>query len=79
MSDRAGELVNVIASEIIAQLERRHMTSSMSLPTVVCGASLELIPEMGPSIVNLEYTSEAGGCWPRLAAATTIGQRLPGR
>jgi chemotaxis protein CheX len=79
MGDMAGELVNVIAGEIIAQLERRGMKSSMSLPTVARGAPLELIPEMGPSIVNLEYKSKEGGFWMRLAAAKTIGQRLPGR
>lgn len=79
MGDMAGELVNVIAGEIIAQLERRGMKASMSLPTVARGAPLELIPEVGPSIANLEYTSSEGGFWLRLAAAKTIAQRLPGR
>jgi CheY-specific phosphatase CheX len=69
MGDLAGELVNVLAGEIIAQLERRQLKSAMSLPTVARGNPLELVPEIGPSIANIGYRTPAGRFWFRLAAA----------
>jgi chemotaxis protein CheX len=69
MGDLAGELVNVIAGEIVVQLEKRGIKAMMSLPTVARGRPLELVPESGPSIVYLEYTSREGTFWFRLASA----------
>lgn len=79
MGDMAGELVNVIAGEIIAQLERRCIKAQMSLPIIARGNPLELVPEKGPSIVYLEYASKEGPFWFRLASAKTGGMRLPGK
>jgi chemotaxis protein CheX len=79
MGDMAGELVNVIAGEIVVQLEKRGIRAMMSLPTVARGRPLELVPESGPSIVYLEYTSREGTFWFRLASAQGRSIRLPGK
>jgi len=79
MGDMAGELVNVIAGEIVAQLEKRRIKSQMSLPTVARGRPLELVPDKGPSIAYLEYTSKEGVFWFRLAAAKNYSARVPGK
>jgi chemotaxis protein CheX len=79
MGDMAGELVNVLAGEIVAQLEQRGIKTQMSLPTVARGSPLELVPLDGPSIANLEYASNEGTFWLRLAAAKNHASRLSGR
>lgn len=81
MGDMAAELVNVVAGEIISQLERRGIKSQMSLPTVLRGAPLELIPENGPSVTELEYTSGQGSFSIRLATASSGKHlmRMPGK
>lgn len=79
MADLAGELVNVIAGEIISQLERRSLRSQMSLPTIARGNPLELLPESGPGIVLLEYDSQEGPFWLRIAVARNRPARLPGK
>ena len=60
MGDLAGELVNVLAGEVIAQLERRDIKAQMSLPTVARGAPLELMPESGPNIAVLDFAASQG-------------------
>lgn len=81
MGDMAGELVNVIAGEIISQLEQRRIKSQMSLPTVLRGESLEMMPESGRCVKRLDYTSNQGGFSLRLSTAIAgqlIG-RMPGK
>ncbi|HZZ78364.1 MAG TPA: chemotaxis protein CheX [Gemmataceae bacterium] len=78
MGDMVGELVNVIAGEIVAQLEQRKIKSQMSLPTVARGP-LELLPVDGPSVIKLEYTSKEGPFWFRMASAKGHAVRIPGR
>ena len=82
MGDMAGELVNVLAGEIVAQLDQRRIKSQMSLPTVARGTNLELMPERGaPNVAELDYSSSQGGFWLRLAAAKSgnIPGRVPGK
>lgn len=79
MGDMAGELVNVIAGEVVAQMEQRQFKSQMSLPTIARGNPLELMPETGPSIAYLEYASKEGPFWFRLAAAKHHSSRVSGR
>jgi CheY-specific phosphatase CheX len=69
MGDMAGELVNVIAGEVVAQLEQRRIKVQMSLPTVARGRPLELVPQVGPAVANIEYRSKEGTFWFRIAAA----------
>lgn len=81
MGDVAGELVNVLAGEVVAQLEKRRINAKMSLPTVVRGNPLELMPAKGPGMMRMDFTTRQGGFWLRLAVACK-GQgtqhRLPG-
>jgi CheY-specific phosphatase CheX len=81
MGDAAGELVNVLAGEVVAQLEDRRIKVQMSLPTVVRGKPLELIPETGLSVARLDFTSKQGDFWIRLATARSgqIIGRVPGK
>lgn len=78
MGDMTGELVNVIAGEVISQMEQRDIKGAMSLPTVARGSPLELVPEQGPSIAYLQYTTPDGPFWFRLAAAKHYASRLSG-
>ena len=81
MGDVVGELVNVLAGEVVAQLDRRKITAQMSLPTVVRGSPLELMPEKGTDDLQLDYTSSQGTFWLRLMSASkgkcTV-HRMPG-
>jgi len=78
MGDMAGELINVLAGEIVAQLEQRKIKSAMSLPTVTRGSPLEFLPEAGPSIMHVAYKSREGPFWFRFVAAKHFGSRLSG-
>ena len=78
MGDMAGELINVIAGEIVAQLESRKLKAAMSLPTVARGSPLEFLPEAGPSIMHLAYKCREGPFWFRFVAAKHFGSRLSG-
>lgn len=79
MGDLAGELVNVIAGEIISQLEQRRIKATMSLPTAARGNPLELIPEAGPAIANYRFVSKEGPFWFRIASAKHFSPRTPGK
>lgn len=79
MGDLAGELVNVIAGEIVAQLEQRNIKTQMSLPTTARGCPLELVPANGSPIADLEYTSKEGTFWFRLVSEKNCSIRLPGK
>jgi tripartite-type tricarboxylate transporter receptor subunit TctC len=78
MNHMAGELINVLAGEIVAQLEQRKIKSAMSLPTVTRGSPLEFLPEAGPSIMHVAYKSREGPFWFRFVAAKHFGSRLSG-
>jgi CheY-specific phosphatase CheX len=80
MGDVAAELVNVLAGEVVAQLAHRRFKAQMSLPTVVRGHLLELIPERREAVKRLDFAAKQGNFWLRLASAIR-GQelgRMPG-
>jgi CheY-specific phosphatase CheX len=79
MLDLAGELVNVIAGEIIAQLEKRGIKSKMSLPKVTRGLLSEFVPSPEKALGNLEYSSSEGTFWFRMEKADADSIRMPGR
>lgn len=79
MGDVVGELVNVLAGEIVAQLESKKIVVRMTLPTVVKGSPLVLMPEVSPEVVNIEYVSKEGIFWFRLAAAVSNSFRQSGK
>src|SRR5262249_54146675 len=66
MGDVAGELMNVLAGEVVLQLERRRIKAQMSLPNVAKGAHLELLPEHKSSVNQLNFTSSYGEFWMRI-------------
>ncbi len=81
MGDAVGELVNVLAGEVIAQLEQRSVKAQMSLPTVARGTPLELIPDKGAAAIELEYASPQGDFWLRITAPkpSQLRARVPGK
>lgn len=79
MGDVVGELVNVIAGEVILQLERRKIKVNMSLPTVVKGDALVLMPENNPEVVHIDYVSSEGTFWMRIAGTNAYHVRYSGK
>ena len=80
MGDVAAELVNVLAGEVVAQLECRQIKAQISLPIVARGTPLELMPERHMAIDRMHFASKQGKFWLRLASALP-GEalaRLPG-
>lgn len=70
MGDAVGELVNVIAGEVVAQMEKRRMQAKMSLPIVIRGQALELIQERGTAVEHVAYTSSCGPFHVRLTTVS---------
>jgi CheY-specific phosphatase CheX len=71
MGEMAAELVNVLAGDVVAQLEKRCMKAQMCLPTVARGDHLEFTPAKGPGVIYIDFTSTQGKFWFRLVAAKT--------
>ena len=60
MDDVTGELINVLAGDIVAQLDAVGTSVDMSLPTVARGNQMEVhVPDRLPRI-QLHYTSDDG-------------------
>ncbi len=80
MGDVAGELANVLAGDVVAELERHGIKGQMSLPTVARGSHMEFIPDKAAGLLRLDYLSKQGPFWLRLMTAKTELQhgRLPG-
>ena len=60
MGEMAAELVNVLAGDVVAQLEKRCIKAQMSLPTVARGDYLEFTPARGPGVGYIDFTSSYG-------------------
>ncbi len=69
MGEMAAELVNVLAGDVVAQLEKRCMKAQMSLPTVARGDHLEFTPNVGPGVLYIDFSATQGKFWFRLVAA----------
>lgn len=80
MNDVIGELANVIAGDIVAQLDRRKIKAQMSLPMVVRGSEIEVTPPGGALSLRVACGSAFGSFWYKLAAAKTgsLALRRPG-
>jgi chemotaxis protein CheX len=70
MGDVAGELVNVLAGDILINLEARGSKVKMSLPTVARGNRLRIMPEKGVCVTHLNYVSDNGRFWLRIATTS---------
>lgn len=81
MGDLVGELVNVMAGEIVARLEAGGKKAPMSLPTVARGQNVELLPPADASTERLAFTTPAGGFWLKLvkAGGSHTGTRRSGQ
>lgn len=66
MGDLVGELVNVMAGEVVARLEAGGEKAPMSLPTVVRGQNVEVLPPADATSERLAFTSLAGPFWLKL-------------
>ena len=71
MGETAAELVNVLAGDVVAQLEKRCIKAQMSLPTVARGDHLEFTPATGPGVLHIDFSATQGKFWFRLVAAKT--------
>lgn len=60
MGDAVGEFVNVLAGEVISQLDRRRMKHRMSLPTVLRGSGIEMMPESGAQSRVIDFDTPLG-------------------
>ncbi len=63
MSDVVGELANVLAGDVVAQLQQHGIDAQMSLPAVVRGTDLSLPLPDGQSAARLWFASEEGHFW----------------
>jgi chemotaxis protein CheX len=70
MGDMTGELVNVLAGDVVAILENRKCKVKMSLPTVARGNRLRLMPDKGVCVSHLNYKTRLGKFW--LLVATDL-------
>jgi CheY-specific phosphatase CheX len=78
MGDLVGELANVLAGDVIAQLERRHIRAQMSLPVIARGSDMEMVLPAGTPSMHLNYDTAPGPFWFSLASArpdATLGRR----
>lgn len=79
MGDVVGEFVNVLAGEVVAQLERRRMKHRMSLPTVLRGVGMQLVPESGATSQTVEFTVPQGRIqFEMITPKGTLQTRMPG-
>lgn len=75
MGDVIGELTNVLAGEVVAQLARRGIEAQMSLPTVARGNDVEMLRGKSASTRQLGYGSSQGRFWFEVCTASNV-QRL---
>ena len=63
MGDAVAELVNVLAGDVVAQLEARRVKAKMTLPIVARGCPLQLMASRNSKVVRLDYSSKLGKFW----------------
>ncbi len=79
MADIAGELVNILAGEVVAQLDRHGMPAQMSLPTVARGVGLRVFPDHGNGVARTTHDSPLSSFSFRVAYGPDgAGHRMPG-
>lgn len=69
MGDVLGEIVNVIAGGICARLDSKGIKAQMSLPSVIRGEHVSLLPPTGCPSTQLAFSGPKGTCWFRLVTA----------
>ncbi len=77
-ADVAGELVNILAGDVVAKLDGAGLKVQMSLPTIVRGTALQLFPNEPESVAYLHFDSAEGPFSIRLTFGERQGLRMPG-
>lgn len=80
MGDVVGELTNVLAGQVVADLARRGVQAQMSLPTVARGNDVEMQQGKGAATRRLDYDSAEGQFWFEVSTASGMTKlcRKPG-
>jgi CheY-specific phosphatase CheX len=77
MGDVVGELANVLAGDVVANLEARRIKAQMSLPTITRGSKLEVMVSSGALTGLVNYVSCQGPFSVRLLAARPVRSFVP--
>ena len=77
MCDVVGELTNVIAGDIIAQMEKHRLKVEMSLPMVMRGSDIEVATLAGSECLQRSWQCPQGPFWYMVMAA--LAGRVLGR
>jgi CheY-specific phosphatase CheX len=75
MGDAVGEMVNVIAGDLLARLEAVGVKAEMSLPTVARGTDIEPVQHGRMQTMRIGFASAEGAFDVKLA----VTDQLPGR
>jgi chemotaxis protein CheX len=67
MGDLVGEVSNILAGEVAANVEQVGFTGQSSLPTVTRGSDLKLFMPNKPPTARLRFEGSGGGFWVNLA------------
>ncbi len=74
MNDGVGELVNVIAGEIVAQIELIGYQTAMSLPMVIRAKDVSIMPKSTVPMITYDYSSNEGEF--RIEVVSQLGNEL---
>ncbi|HEY1186909.1 MAG TPA: chemotaxis protein CheX, partial [Gemmata sp.] len=69
MGDVIGEIINVIAGDVVGRLAKQKLTAQMSLPTTVRGSNVAMLIPTDASAKRCVFTGPAGICWFDLVAS----------
>lgn len=68
MGDAVAELVNVLAGDVVLELDKRRVKAKMAIPMVARGCPLELMAARSSTVTRLDYASKHGALWLALVA-----------
>lgn len=77
MGDAIGEIANIIAGEVKANLDRKAIKTNISLPNVFRGAKIQLLKGRGVTSSKAFYESSVGMFWVGINAKRKDGQIHP--
>ncbi|AWM37285.1 hypothetical protein GobsT_47670 [Gemmata obscuriglobus] len=68
MGDVIGEIVNVIAGDVVGRLAKQKIEARMSLPTTVRGSNVSMMMPTDAPATRFVFSGPAGTCWFDLVA-----------
>ncbi|MDY3555618.1 chemotaxis protein CheX [Gemmata sp. JC717] len=63
MGDVIGEIVNVIAGDVVGRLAKQKIEARMSLPTTVHGSNVSMMMPTDAAATRFVFSGPAGRCW----------------